>query len=121
MFQNSTEATEAAIKVARRYFYSIENQKIEFYVLKIVFMEELGSNFCKRIKENDRGIWSKSTVSIITFGDHNSLKRKQMKIQLLLWLKLLRSGIKVIPIGLKELRKLQKKKILLILDEVHVE
>jgi acetylornithine/N-succinyldiaminopimelate aminotransferase len=42
MFQNSgAEATEAAIKVARRYFYSIGNQKkIEFYVLKILFMEE---------------------------------------------------------------------------------
>jgi len=34
MFQNSgTEATEAAIKVARRYFYSIgQPKKIEFFV-----------------------------------------------------------------------------------------
>ena len=34
MFQNSgAEATEAAIKVARRYFFQLENQKkIEFYV-----------------------------------------------------------------------------------------
>ena len=42
MFQNSgAEATEAAIKAARRYFYSIGNhKKIEFYVLKIVFMAE---------------------------------------------------------------------------------
>ena len=42
MFQNSgAEATEAAIKCARRYFYSIGKQKkIEFYVLKILFMEE---------------------------------------------------------------------------------
>ena len=42
MFQNSgAEATEAAIKVARRYFYSIgKPKKIEFCVLKIVFMEE---------------------------------------------------------------------------------
>ena len=42
MFQNSgTEATEAAIKVARRYFYSIgKPKKIEFFVLKILFMEE---------------------------------------------------------------------------------
>ena len=42
IFQNSgTEATEAAIKIARRYFYSIgKPKKIEFYVLKIVFTEE---------------------------------------------------------------------------------
>ena len=41
-FQNSgAEATEAAIKFARRYFYSKANlKKIEFYVLIIVFMEE---------------------------------------------------------------------------------
>ena len=43
IFQNSgAEATEAAIKVARRYFYSIgQKKKIEFYVLKILFTEEL--------------------------------------------------------------------------------
>ena len=42
IFQNSgAEATEAAIKVARRYFYSIGKQKkIEFFVLKTHFMEE---------------------------------------------------------------------------------
>ena len=42
IFQNSgAEATEAAIKVARRYFYTIKQpKKIEFFVLKIHFMEE---------------------------------------------------------------------------------
>jgi acetylornithine/N-succinyldiaminopimelate aminotransferase len=42
IFQNSgAEATETAIKVARRYFYSIgQPSKIEFFVLKIHFMEE---------------------------------------------------------------------------------
>ena len=42
IFQNSgAEATEAAIKVARRYFYSIgQPKKIEFFVLKTHFMEE---------------------------------------------------------------------------------
>ena len=42
-FQNSgAEATEAAIKFARRYFYSKgQKKRIEFYVLIIVFMEEL--------------------------------------------------------------------------------
>ena len=43
IFQNSgAEATEAAIKVARRYFIRLESQtKIELYVLKTHFMEEL--------------------------------------------------------------------------------
>ena len=42
MFQNSgAEATEAAIKVARKYFIQLENLiKIEFFVLRIHFMEE---------------------------------------------------------------------------------
>ena len=42
MFQNSgAEATEAAIKVARRYFYSVgKPKKIEFYALKIHFTVE---------------------------------------------------------------------------------
>ena len=42
MFQNSgAEATEAAIKVARRYFYSIgKPNKNRIFVLKIHFMEE---------------------------------------------------------------------------------
>ena len=41
MFQNSgAEATEASIKVARRYFYSLGKKiKIESYVLKILFMD----------------------------------------------------------------------------------
>ena len=43
LFQNSgTEATEAAIKVARRYFYSLGKKiKIELFVLKTHFMGEL--------------------------------------------------------------------------------
>ena len=42
-FQNSgAEATEAAIKFARRYFYSKgQPKKIEFYVLTTAFTEEL--------------------------------------------------------------------------------
>ena len=47
MFQNSgTEATEAAIKVARRYFYSIgKPKKIELFVSKTHFMAELLQQF----------------------------------------------------------------------------
>jgi len=46
-FQNSgAEATEAAIKFARRYFYSKgQPKKIEFYVLIIVFTEERSQLF----------------------------------------------------------------------------
>ena len=42
VFQNSgAEATEAAIKIARRYFYSKgQPKKIEFFALIKVFMEE---------------------------------------------------------------------------------
>ena len=42
MFQNSgAEATEAAIKVARRYFYSIgKPNKNRILCVKILFMEE---------------------------------------------------------------------------------
>ena len=42
IFQNSgAEATEVAIKIAKRYFYSIgQPKKIEFYALKTHFMVE---------------------------------------------------------------------------------
>ena len=48
MFQNSgAEATEAAIKVARRYFYSIGNQiKIEFLCKKFISWKNIGCNLC---------------------------------------------------------------------------
>ena len=48
MFQNSgTEATEAAIKVARRYFYSIgkQNKNRILCIKKILFMEEHWQQF----------------------------------------------------------------------------
>ena len=61
IFQNSgAEATEAAIKVARRYFYSIgKPNKNRILCIKNSFHgRTISSNFCKWIKENDRGIWS---------------------------------------------------------------
>ena len=63
MFQNSgAEATEAAIKVARRYFYSIgKPNKNRILCVKNSFHgRTLASNLCKWIKKNDRRIWSKS-------------------------------------------------------------
>ena len=64
MFQNSgAEATEAAIKVARRYFYSIGKKhknriiciKNSFHGRTIAAIHASGS------KKNDRGIWTKSS------------------------------------------------------------
>ena len=81
MFQNSgAEATEAAIKVARRYFFQLVNQiKIEFYVLKIHSMEEHCCNLCKWIKENDRRIWLPKVKGFdhFNFGDHKTKIRKE--------------------------------------------
>ena len=50
-FQNSgAEATEAAIKFARRYFTQKANQeRIEFFVLTTVFMEELLQQYLQAI------------------------------------------------------------------------
>ena len=51
MFQNSgAEATEASIKVARRYFM----------YKKFFPWQNIGSYLCKWVKKNDRGIWSKN-------------------------------------------------------------
>ena len=49
MFQNSgAEATEAAIKVARRYFYSIgkKKKKYNFVCKKFISRQNISSNLC---------------------------------------------------------------------------
>ena len=53
IFQNSgTEATEAAIKVARRYFYSIgKPKKNRILCIKIHFMEELLRQFMQVVQK----------------------------------------------------------------------
>ena len=56
IFQNSgAEATEASIKVARRYFYSIGKPKKKQNSLykKFVSWKNDCSNFCQWIKKND--------------------------------------------------------------------
>jgi len=126
MFQNSgTEATEAAIKVARRYFYSIgkphKNRilcvKNSFHGRTIAAIFASGSNkmiegFGPKVPGFDHFI----------FGNHKSLKRSITKNTAAIMVETImgEGGIKVIPDWcLKELRKLcNKKKILLILDEV---
>ena len=64
IFQNSgAEATEAAIKVARRYFYSIgKPKKNRILCIRNSFHgRTLSSDFCKWIKKDDRGFWTQSS------------------------------------------------------------
>jgi acetylornithine/N-succinyldiaminopimelate aminotransferase len=126
MFQNSgAEATEAAIKVARRYFYSIgKPNKNRILCIKNSFHgRTLAAIFASGSKKMTEGFGPKITgFDHFIFGDHNSLKKKINKNTAAIMVETImgEGGIKVIPDWcLKELRVLcNKKKILLILDEV---
>ncbi len=126
MFQNSgAEATEAAIKIARRYFYSIgKPNKNRILCIKNSFHgRTLAAIFASGSKKMTEGFGPKVTgFDHFSFGDHNSLKKKINKNTAAIMVETImgEGGIKVIPDWcLKELRALcNKKKILLILDEV---
>ena len=126
MFQNSgAEATEAAIKVARRYFYSIgKPNKNRILCVKNSFHgRTLAAIYASGSKKMTEGFGPKiSGFDHFRFGDHKSLKKKITKKTAAIMIEPImgEGGIKVIPDWcLKELRKLcNKKKILLILDEV---
>ncbi len=126
MFQNSgAEATEAAIKVARRYFYSVgKPHKNRILCIKNSFHgRTLAAIFASGSKKMTEGFGPKVTgFDHFKFGDHNSLKKKINKNTAAIMIETImgEGGIKVIPDWcLKELRALcDKKKILLILDEV---
>ena len=126
MFQNSgAEATEAAIKVARRYFYSIgiPNKNRILCVKNSFHGRTLATIFASGSKKMTEGFGPKVTgFDHFSFGDHNSLKKKINKNTAAIMVETImgEGGIKVIPDWcLKELRALcNKKKILLILDEV---
>ena len=126
MFQNSgAEATEAAIKVARRYFYSIgKPNKNRILCVKNSFHgRTLAAIYASGSKKMTEGFGPKITgFDHFRFGDHKSLKKKITKKTAAIMVEPImgEGGIKVIPDWcLKELRKLcNKKKILLILDEV---
>ncbi len=126
MFQNSgAEATEAAIKVARRYFYSIgKSNKNRILCIRNSFHgRTLAAIFASGSKKMTEGFAPKVTgFDHFSFGDHNSLKKKINKNTAAIMVETImgEGGIKVIPDWcLKELRALcNKKKILLILDEV---
>ena len=126
MFQNSgTEATEAAIKVARRYFYSIgKTNKNRILCIKNSFHgRTLAAIYASGSKKMTEGFGPKvGGFDHFEFGNYKSLKKKITKNTAAIMVETImgEGGIKVIPDWrLKELRKIcNKKKILLILDEV---
>ncbi len=126
IFQNSgAEATEAAIKVARRYFYSVgKPDKNRILCVKNSFHgRTLAAIFASGSKKMTEGFGPKIPgFDHFRFGDHKSLKKKITKKTAAIMIEPImgEGGVKVIPDWcLKELRKLcNKKKILLILDEV---
>ena len=126
MFQNSgAEATEAAIKVARRYFYSIgKPKKNRILCIKNSFHgRTLAAIFASGSKKMTEGFGPKvDGFDHFSFGNHRSLKRKITKNTAAIMVETImgEGGIKVIPDWcLRDLRKLcNEKKILLILDEV---
>ena len=126
IFQNSgAEATEAAIKVARKYFHSIgKPQKNRILCIKNSFHgRTLATIFASGSKKMTEGFGPKVTgFDHFEFGDHKSLEKKITKNTAAILIEpiLGEGGIKVIPKWcLKGLRKIcDKKKILLILDEV---
>ena len=126
LFQNSgAEATEAAIKVARRYFYSIgQPQKNRIICIKNSFHgRTLATIFASGSKKMTEGFGPKvAGFDHFNFGDHDKLKKLITKKTAAIMVETVmgEGGIKVIPGHcLRGLRKLcDEKKILLILDEV---
>ena len=126
IFQNSgAEATEAAIKFARRYFFS-KGQPKKNRVLCInnsFHGRTLATIFASNNKKSTEGFYPKvDGFDHFNFGDHKGLEKAITSKTAAIMVETIlgEGGIKVIPdFCLKGLRKLcNKKKILLILDEV---
>ena len=126
IFQNSgAEATEAAIKVARRYFYSIgKPNKTRIICIKNSFHgRTLAAIYASGSKKMTEGFGPKIPgFDHFEFGNHKKLKSLINKNTAAIMVETImgEGGIKVIPSWcVKYLRDLcTKKKILLILDEV---
>ena len=126
IFQNSgAEATEAAIKVARRYFYSIgQPKKNRILCVKNSFHgRTLATIYASGSKKMTEGFGPKvDGFDHFKFGDHESLKKSITNRTAAIMVETVmgEGGIKVIPDWcLKGLRKIcNQKNILLILDEV---
>ena len=126
IFQNSgAEATEAAIKVARRYFFSIgKPNKNRIICIKNSFHgRTLAAIYASGSKKMTQGFGPKVPgFDHFEFGDHKKLKKLINKNTAAIMIETImgEGGIKVIPNWcIKEIRKLcNKHQILLILDEV---
>ena len=128
IFQNSgAEATEAAIKVARRYFYSIgQPKKNRILCIKNSFHgRTLATIFASGSKKMTEGFGPKvAGFDHFKFGNLKSLKKSINKNTAAIMIEPVmgEGGIKVHSKSfLKNLRKIcNKKKILLICDEIQV-
>ena len=126
IFQNSgAEATEAAIKVARRYFYSIgKENKVNIICIKNSFHgRTLAAIHASGSKKMIQGFGPKVPgFKHFEFGNHKQLKKLINKNTAAIMIETVmgEGGIKVIPSWcIKAIRELcDKKGILLILDEV---
>ena len=126
IFQNSgTEATEASIKVARRYFYSKgKPHKNRILCVKNSFHgRTIAAIFASGSKKMTEGFGPKvGGFDHFKYGDYKSLKKAITNKTAAIMIEPVmgEAGIKVIPDSwLRNLRKIcNKKKILLILDEV---
>ena len=126
IFQNSgAEATEAAIKVARRYFYSIgKAYKTRIICIKNSFHgRTIAAIHASGSKKMTEGFGPKVPgFDHFQFGDHKKLKKliKKNTAAIMIETVMGEGGIKVIPNWcIKAIRKIcNQRKILLILDEV---
>ncbi len=126
IFQNSgAEATETAIKVARRYFYSIgkENKNRIICIKNSFHGRTLAAIHASGSKKMTQGFGPKIPgFDHFEFGDNKKLKKLINKNTAAIMIETImgEGGVKVIPNWcIKEIRKLcTKKGILLILDEV---
>ena len=126
IFQNSgTECIEAAIKVARRYFYSIgKPNKNRIICIKNSFHgRTLAAIFASGSKKMTEGFGPKvEGFDHFEFGNHKSLKKLITSKTAAIMIEdcLGEGGCKSIPDwSLRELRKIcNKKKILLIIDAI---
>ncbi len=125
-FQNSgAEATELAIKIARKYFYSKgQSKKNRILCINNSFHgRTLATIFASNSKKAIEGFGPKvDGFDHFNFADHKSLEKSITKKTAAIMVETVmgEGGIKIIPdYCLKGLRKLcNKKNILLILDEV---
>lgn len=125
-FQNSgTEATEASIKIARKYFHKIgKPEKNRIITFKGAFHgRTLAALFAANNPKHTEGFGPKvNGFDQVPFADHKAIKKKINKNTAAIMIETImgEGGIKVVPdFCIKGLRKLcNERGILLILDEV---